>query len=123
MKKIIFVSLIIIIILIGATLIYQYYWAPKINMENEIESVFTINGQKVEQSQFEEMKSGLDIPKEYKYTSSIEGIPANPASGNLGTPAGTEVVYEATDKKTGKKYLYIEIGYPNKQIFEIREGE
>ena len=121
MEKIIFISLIIIIILIGATLIYQYYWAPKINMENENILVFTINGQKVEQSQFEKMKSGLDIPKEYEYTSSIEGIPANPASGNLGTPAGTDVAYYATDKQTGKKYLYIEIIYPNKKVFEIRE--
>lgn len=120
------VILILVILLAGGIMIYQRWQSSKeiptppgssIIKPGEFRTeTYIIDSRKVKKAEFEEMKSKLDISKKEKYTAPLEPDPHNPES-----EVGVEVGYSAVDRETGKNYTYIEIDYPSRKDFEIRE--
>jgi len=75
-------------------------------------TTFIINGQRVNQLEFDKFKAELDIQTKPDYEAELAPAPDG--------RSGFENDYSATEKTTGKQYLYAEIFYVDKTIFEIR---
>jgi hypothetical protein len=90
-----------------------------------------IEGRQVSREEFEKARAGLEIKERFLE----EGDLSRPASrfdgieeiGGESAPDdkieheyGLETDYEATERKTGRKFLYIIISWPNETIYEIR---
>lgn len=85
-------------------------------MSNKILNIYKINDVKVDEAEFNQFKSNLEITP-------LSNSPIEPNPGSIGDKGGYEANYSAYDKKANLNYSYFEIvqthGDTTTQNFEI----